>query len=337
MIYLDLPADLAPDQLIPAINERLRRLSATAAQAAPASSETRGAVTSIAESAGFAILHAQRATYSAGASPNAFLVETDRGLLYQSQASQWRYVSGVMSVDFAGIPGDLTANDAGLLCRVTGYEHTLRWDGGGWAFADAQGGWIAGRVAAPDGDGWQVCDGSATTYLHIFDGIVIAVVFTTPNLIGTPAFPKFGAAYTGTITAATAPTISAPALTMNSYTPAGTVSQPTFTGSALGTHAHATAMYHSGSAVYFAIPGPWGTRTISAALTHYATGTASTNASPEPFDLSESVSAGTPAGTVSQPTFTGTPATLTGTISAPTATLSADPVARIVLLPYFRR
>jgi hypothetical protein len=63
--------------------------------------------------------------------------------------------------------------------------------------------------------------------------------------------------------------------------------------------------------------------------------------------LDQAVSAGTPFGTVSQPTFSGTLATLTGTVSQPTfsgtlATLTGTVSATgtpqgITLRPFFRK
>lgn len=144
----------------------------------------------------------------------------------------------------------------------------------------------------------------------------------------------------------------------DNITPAGTVSQPTFSGDALSGHAHATGTYatsaHSGTAVAdhashthtytdvvnhvhvqtnnSATTGGllgWGaadTSTNTAQNTGYstanptggvATGTTNgpsatlTHSVTQPNDhtmsgSSQSVSGGTPAGTVSQPTFTGT-------------------------------
>lgn len=72
-------------------------------------------------------------------------------------------------------------------------------------------------------------------------------------------------------------------------TPAGTVSQPTFTGSALATHAH----------THTVVDGTAG-NAVTLNTDHLeATGGGTLTGS--------SVSGGTPAGTVSQPTFTGTP------------------------------
>lgn len=77
-----------------------------------------------------------------------------------------------------------------------------------------------------------------------------------------------------------------------SYTPAGTISAPTFTGAALGTHTHSFT--------------PEGTNANDGPPETF-TGTPGTTGA---------TSAGTPAGTVSAPTFTGTAASLTGTVTS---------------------
>lgn len=125
---------------------------------------------------------------------------------------------------------------------------------------------------------------------------------------------------------------TAPVITMDAYTPAGTVSQPTFAGNAMGTHTHTfTGVAHqhgvpsfeTGGTVYSGgnpngtIAAAWsptygtavggGGAVASQALSTATTATGSNS----------SVSAGTPTGTVSQPTFTGNAVAPTGSASAP--------------------
>lgn len=94
------------------------------------------------------------------------------------------------------------------------------------------------------------------------------------------------------------------------YTPAGTISAPTFTGSALATHTHD----------FTVIGGQAGSTTNN--IANYAgpligkqeaTNATYLGANSATAGGVVAVSAGTPAGTVSAPTFTGTPASLTGT------------------------
>ncbi len=99
---------------------------------------------------------------------------------------------------------------------------------------------------------------------------------------------------------------------MGAYTPAGTNSAPTFTGSALATHAH-DLLIKGGQA---------GSTTND--IAHYPTDILGKEAATDATILGSAsatkggvlaVTAGTPAGTVSAPTFTGSAASLTGTVS----------------------
>jgi hypothetical protein len=219
-----LPVKGVSDELIRILNDRFRQVS----QASPASvSGSR---------VGLWFPHARRPDANLTA-VGTYGTETDRGLLYQVQtvnASQvWVYVSGVMRADFASEPTDLGANDEDLLWSVTDYSHLLRWTGTGWEFADGGGKYIADFVGAPDANGWQLCDGSATHYLHITGGAVSEVAFTTPNLTGSPAYKKSGAAYSGTINAAVPPTTSGLL---------GTVAGSAVSGAASSTHTHTISL-----------------------------------------------------------------------------------------------
>jgi hypothetical protein len=99
----------------------------------------------------------------------------------------------------------------------------------------------------------------------------------------------------------------------NSVTPAGTVSQPTFTGDALAAHSHGPGTLAADSATTgisvaahsTAATGTsgGGSRFANAgAAAHTVTDNGHTHAV---SGSTQSVSAGTPSGTVSQPTFTG--------------------------------
>lgn len=68
--------------------------------------------------------------------------ESDRKLLYISDGSNWIYVSGSIACTQSTLPGDLTANDAGLAADVTDFLHKLRWGGSSWA-------WAPGDVGTP--------------------------------------------------------------------------------------------------------------------------------------------------------------------------------------------
>lgn len=103
------------------------------------------------------------------------------------------------------------------------------------------------------------------------------------------------------------------------FTPAGTNSAPTFTGSALGAHAHELPFQKvaGGTSVLRMLAASiFGTGTSRAAESQSAAPTANTTSAA--VALSQAVSAGTPAGTVSAPTFTGSG----GTTGNPGATLT---------------
>lgn len=109
-----------------------------------------------------------------------------------------------------------------------------------------------------------------------------------------------------------------------SYTPTGSVSTPTFTGSALAGHTHGVGTYvtenessHTHGAGSYVTGTPSETIDVdrdtpsfdvaTEAHTHTVTGTSGTGSAHNHTvsGSSESVSAGTPAGSISTPTFTG--------------------------------
>jgi len=103
-----------------------------------------------------------------------------------------------------------------------------------------------------------------------------------------------------------------PTFTAGAYTPAGTNSAPTFTGSALGTHTHdftvigGQASSTTNNIANYAGPIIGKEQATDAT---YVGANSATNGGVV------AASAGTPAGTVSAPIFTGTAASLTGTLA----------------------
>jgi hypothetical protein len=130
-------------------------------------------------------------------------------------------------------------------------------------------------------------------------------------------------------------------------TPAGTVSQPTFTGSALGTHQHGTsavststtsagtpsgtvgAIAATGTAPKVTSIAGGGHNLADNAHTHPAptfTGSAMSGHSHTVSGNVDAASAGTPVGTVSQPTFTGSAmGNHSHGVTGSTATASSEP------------
>lgn len=111
----------------------------------------------------------------------------------------------------------------------------------------------------------------------------------------------------------------------HSVTAAGTNSAPTFTGSALATHTHELPFQIPSTTTTRQIASAtFGTGTSRAATAVSANGTANTTSAA--VALSEAKSAGTPAGTVSAPTFTGSSVTS----GNPSATLTHTPTNNAV-------
>lgn len=183
-------------------------------------------------------------------------------------------------------------------------------------------------VATPP-SGWLLCDGSAvsrTTYAALFALLGTAygagdgsTTFNLPNAKGRVLVGQDAAQVEFDTIGETggAKTVAA----------AGSVAAPTFTGSPLGTHDHGVGTMvpsaHAGTAVADHAAGVTGAHSGSA----QKIGTSTASAAPSPHThstpalvhavtqpnahtmsgRSEAVSAGTPAGTVSAPAFTGTP------------------------------
>lgn len=121
----------------------------------------------------------------------------------------------------------------------------------------------------------------------------------------------------------------APTFTAGAYTPAGTISAPTFTGSALGTHTHD----------FTVIGGQAGSTTNN--IANYAgpligkqeaTNATYLGANSATAGGVVAASAGTPAGTNSIPVFTGSAGSLTGTLGL----LKAAPATGSVVSLMFR-
>ncbi len=90
----------------------------------------------------------------------------------------------------------------------------------------------------------------------------------------------------------------------DTVTPSGTVQQAVFTGSALAGHAHELPWQISSTTIIRQIAaGTFGTGTSRAATAVSAAGTANTTSAA--VALSQSVSGGTPVGTISAQSFTG--------------------------------
>jgi len=124
-------------------------------------------------------------------------------------------------------------------------------------------------------------------------------------------------------------TVSQPTLTMNPYTPAGTVSQPTLTMNPYTPSGTVSAVSVSATGTKMSTASN-GTAALTAlAGTTIAAGTGNTITLPAPTFTGQQA---TLTGTISQPSFTGQTATLTGTVSQPVFT--GTPAT---LVPPYRR
>ena len=77
----------------------------------------------------------------------------------------------------------LTGADAGYLAYVTDYGHLVHWTGTVWEFAPGDVGNKFRRdfMGAPQEVGWQLMDGSATTYLTVGAATLTTSAYTTPD------------------------------------------------------------------------------------------------------------------------------------------------------------
>lgn len=103
----------------------------------------------------------------------------------------------------ADVAINLVAADVGTLYFVTDFNHFVRWSGTAWTFMDGGNRFFADHETAP-GVGWGLCDGSTYNVLTV-GATLTTSSFVTPNLSGSPAYKKSGAAYAG-ITAASGST-----------------------------------------------------------------------------------------------------------------------------------
>jgi len=225
----------------------------------------------------------------------------------------------------AALAATLGADQAGLEVEVTDYAHILRWTGTVWERSPSDPEHsdtfhMAG--AAITETGWHACDGASrgVSYLK-YDGSL--GTRDLPNLAATPAMPKLGSTYSATVAAAVAPaltmnsytplgTVAAPSLTMNSYTPAGTVAAP---GITVDSKTLTTANFVTTGG---ATPGV-------TEVAHSHTGSATAPA----FTGTAAVLTGS----CGAPAFTGTAAVLTGSVSL----AGGDPVAAVQMVCCYRQ
>lgn len=133
------------------------------------------------------------------------------GVAYSIASGKWQYATGTYSVSQASLPADLLTSDNGFEANVIGaFQHTLTWSGASaiwtWGPGESGSGYVQSFAIDPSPTtGWKLCDGSATSYLKS-DGTTAS--YTTPDIVGNPAYLKLGSPYTGTINPPVAPLIT---------------------------------------------------------------------------------------------------------------------------------
>jgi hypothetical protein len=125
-----------------------------------------------------------------------------------SGAIVWVYQSGVMYDTFANRPTDLGTNDVGALYIPSEHLHWCKWTGAAWLIVDDDGGTFKESVRAL-GAGYQLCDGSATSYLTASGANLVQTAFTTADETSNGAarttFHRSSNVYSGTVVPATTP------------------------------------------------------------------------------------------------------------------------------------
>ena len=176
------------------------------------------------------VAHTVATTTSAIQLVTSSAVAAGVGVTFTVSSGKWQYASGQFNCQQAVLPADLLSSDDGFLAGVINFNHMLQWleSSLAWNWAPGDNGSMYVQMFAVDptpSTGWKIANGIASTYLN-GDGTVTA--FTPPNLLGTPAYPKFGSPYTGVIDAAVAPLITGSVASGTAVFAAGT------TGSANG-------------------------------------------------------------------------------------------------------
>lgn len=122
-----IPSGTTAENLILAINDRLRRINDVLAGGGAAGG---GAAATLNYGTHATRLARPVSSFARG----AIWIETDRGnVSYQIQSTgAWRYVSGTMADVLANQPADLGSSDTGFLFLATDTLALYRWDGAAW-------------------------------------------------------------------------------------------------------------------------------------------------------------------------------------------------------------
>lgn len=151
----------------------------------------------------------------------------------------WQFAFGLNADIRSTIAGySLGTNDANALFHITDYAHFARWSGTAFRLIDGQGGYIVDSTTAL-GSGYQLCDGTATDFILDNTSNLAVSPITTPNENGNPnTYHGSIAAYTGTITGATAPAFSGTAGQSTGNDGGGGTIVQSGTGTTVAAHTH---------------------------------------------------------------------------------------------------
>ena len=149
-----------PQQLVLALNDRLRRISAALSALSPAAApattpSATGTAATTSEgtpSAGFTAEYLKTGLRSArptltSAEAGFLYLATDATMIFRWTGSSWAYQSGMMTGVLSARPTP-AATDAGFLFYATDTLHTYKWTGTAWTFAPGDAGASAGITQA---------------------------------------------------------------------------------------------------------------------------------------------------------------------------------------------
>jgi len=263
-----------------------------------------------------------------GGASYSLAAETSVTLVRKTGTTEWAVVREwtVISPGGDGVPVGCIVMWSGLvadipagwhLCDGTGGTPDLRGKFIKGAAAGVEAGDTGGGSYTPTGTNTLGAVASAATGITVADHASHTHRVTSSVSVADHSVTQPTIAWPAGVPTISGIAVSDHAAHTHSVTAAGTVSAPTFTGTAMGTHAHELP---------FQFPSTILTRQIGSAI--FGTGTTrtasgqsangSSNTTTAAVVKSEAVSAGTPAGTVSAPTFTGSGVTS----GNPSATLS---------------
>jgi hypothetical protein len=161
-----------------------------------------------------------------------------------------------------------TVADAGFVGYLSDVGHFVTWTGTLWHFmpGDVGNGFFRPFAIVPQEVGWQLCDGTATSYLTVGGATLTLTAFTTPNLVASAAYWKSAATYSGAIAAASGSTATG-------TTGTGTTGTGTSGDEAAHTHGPGSFVTNRGDNIFDNVTGGAGITASDSTHTHVVSGT----------------------------------------------------------------